>query len=261
MRYYSYVRCSTQTQMNNNGFDMQKAEIEKYVKEKGIEISGEFEDAGISGTIFERDGLQDLLASLGKDDKIIVQNTSRLWRSDSVKVFTINELKKINADVCSIEQPNYSIYNKDPNDFLVNGMLELLDQYERMTISRKLAKGRKSKAKAGNKPSGQAPLGYKWEDRYITVDYRKKYVVDLIFNKYIELKSLQALADYLESEGILTERYRPYGKKALANILHNDFYIGIVTHNGKKIQGNHEAIIDKDVFDKVQVLLSGKKKE
>ncbi len=53
----------------------------------------------------------------------------------TVKVLVHRELKKAKSDVIIIEQPNYSIYSKDPNDFLINGMIELLDQYERMSIS------------------------------------------------------------------------------------------------------------------------------
>lgn len=63
----------------------------------------------------------------------------------------------------SVEQPTYSIYTKDPNDFLINGMMELLDQYERMSINLKLARGRKQKAKTGVRGCGNTPIGYKWK--------------------------------------------------------------------------------------------------
>ena len=38
----------------------------------------------------------------------------------------------------------------------------LLDQYERLSINLKLAKGRKTKARSGQKACGVAPLGYRW---------------------------------------------------------------------------------------------------
>ncbi len=60
---------------------------------------------------------------------MIVLNTSRLWRNDTVKVLIQRELKKVKADIVSIELLTYSIYNKDLNDFLIKGMMELLDQY------------------------------------------------------------------------------------------------------------------------------------
>ncbi|EKS8371697.1 DNA recombinase [Bacillus cereus] len=43
------------------------------------------------------------------------------------KVLIQRELKKYEVDVKAIEQP--IVFTHDPNDFLVNGMLELLDQY------------------------------------------------------------------------------------------------------------------------------------
>ena len=50
-------------------------------------------------------------------DYVVVLNTNRLWRSDIVKVLIHREFNKYQVDVKSIEQPNYSIYKKDPNDF------------------------------------------------------------------------------------------------------------------------------------------------
>jgi len=70
------------------------------------------------------------------------------------KVLIQRELKKYKVDVKAIEQPNYSIYTHDPNDFLVNGMLELLDQYQRLEIALKLSRGRKKKAEQGGYAGG-----------------------------------------------------------------------------------------------------------
>lgn len=249
MSVYAYYRVSTQTQAEQNGIEMQVAEVEKYCKENEIVISGVFKDEGISGTRSDRDGLSDLLATLEKGDKVLVQNTSRLWRNDSVKVMVHHEMKKCGADIISIEQKTYSIYSKDPNDFLFNGMMELLDQYERMTISMKLAKGRKARAKTGNKPCGTAPYGYKWQGKEIAIDFNNNLVVQDIFNQYIELKSLAKLKKYCDEKGYKTSTGKDFSKQALKNIIENDFYIGIVTYAGKKVDGEHERMIDKNIFD------------
>lgn len=248
MAIYAYYRVSTQTQAERNGTEMQMAEIEKYCSLNKIEITATFKDEGISGTRADREGLNDLLAALEKGDKIIVQNTSRLWRNDSVKVMIHHELKKIGCDIISIEQPTYSIYSTDPNDFLFNGMMELLDQYERMSISMKLAKGRKARAKTGNKPCGTAPYGYKWQGNDVVIDYNNNLVVQDIFSQYIALRSLGKLKDYCDSKGYKTATGKDFSKQALKNIITNDFYIGIVTYAGKKVQGEHPAIVEKDIF-------------
>ena len=91
---------------------------------------------------------------------VVVINTSRLWRSDIVKVPIQRELKKNGCDIKSIEQPFYSIHKKDPNDFLVNGLMGLLDQYQRLEIALKLTKGRNMKAKEGGDAGGRATFGY-----------------------------------------------------------------------------------------------------
>ncbi len=41
----------------------------------------------------------------------------------------------------------YSIHKKDPSDFLIKGLMELLDQYQRLEIGLKLTKERNKKAK------------------------------------------------------------------------------------------------------------------
>lgn len=257
-KVYAYFRVSTQTQADQNGTEMQRDVVEKYCAENKIEIDSFFSDEGISGTRADRDGLNEMLAALEKGDKVIVQNTSRLWRNDSVKVMIHHELKKCGAEIISVEQPTYSIYSTDPNDFLFNGMMELLDQYERMTISMKLAKGRKSRAKTGHKPCGTAPYGYKWDGNDIVIDYNNNLVVADIFTAYIELKSLAKVKDYCDKHGYKTSTGKDFSKQAIKNIIENDFYIGIVTYADKKVDGKHEPIIDKEVFEKANEILKRK---
>lgn len=255
MAIYAYYRVSTRAQTEQNGIEMQVAEIEKYCLENKITLSGPFSDEGISGTRADREGLNDLLATLEKGDKVIVQNTSRLWRNDSVKVMVHHEMKKRGTDIISIEQPTYSIYSKDPNDFLFNGMMELLDQYERMTISMKLAKGRRARAKSGNKPCGTAPYGYRWQGNKIEADYNNNLIVKDIFEQYIILQSLGKLKDYCDTMGYRTSTGKDFSRQALKNILNNDFYAGLVTYAGKKMQGEHEPIVSKEVFDRANEIL------
>lgn len=136
----------------------QVEEIERYCRQNGLELLRIYEDKGLSGAVVdeegltvEREGLQEMLADLkGRNvSVVVVLNTSRLWRSEMAKVLIQRELKRHKVDVKAIEQPNYSIYAHDPNDILVNGMLELLDQYQRLEIALKLSRGRKKKAQQG----------------------------------------------------------------------------------------------------------------
>lgn len=255
MAIYAYYRVSTKTQAEKNGTEMQKDVVRRFCEDKGIVIEQSFEDEGISGTIENRDGLLECMANLESGDRILVQNTSRLWRKDTVKVFVVRELQKIGADVISIEQPNYTIYEKDPSNKFFNAIMEALDEYDRDIIAMKLAKGRRARAKSGNKPCGAAPYGYKWQGNEIVIDFNNNLIVQDIFRQYIELKSLAKLKAYCDGKGYKTSTGKDFSKQALKNIIENDFYIGIVTYAGKKTVGEHELIVEKFVFDNANEIL------
>ncbi|MCK4824919.1 recombinase family protein [bacterium] len=152
MNAIGYVRVSTKTQIRKGqGIRIQKDKIKEYCKNNNMDLLEIYEDKGISGAkadeeslIIDREGLQNMLTDipiLGVK-YIVVLNTSRLWRSDLVKVLIQRELKKYNVDVKAIDQPTYSIYSADdPSQFLINGMMELLDQYQRLEIALKLKRG------------------------------------------------------------------------------------------------------------------------
>lgn len=262
MDVFGYVRVSTKTQLDGYGLKTQESAIIDFCQKNDYNLIEIYRDEGISGaTIANRDGLTDLISSFNGANKVVVLNTSRLWRSDTVKVLIHREFRKKGVDIISIEQPSYSLFSRDPNDFLINGMMELLDQYERMSISMKLSKGRRTKAKGGNKACGNAPLGYKWDDKAnISVDTESASIIELIFKKYLELGSLGKLKRYLDVSGFKTSRNNKFSKQSLVEILRNDFYKGVLRHSDLIIEGNHTPLVNKIVFGKVQALLKRNRK-
>lgn len=255
MKYYAYYRVSTQTQLEENGIDMQKDVIAKHIKQNGIVLDGEFKDEAISGATVDRDGLAELLAVLEKGDKIIVQNTSRLWRDEFATAIIKRQIQSMGADVLSVEQPRYTVYQTDPNEMFINSIFELLDRYDKMLISMKLAKGRLAKAKKGDKPCGNAPYGYKWDNKEIVIDYNNNLVVIDIFKKYIELKSLEKVRLYCIEQGYKTSQGKDFSKQSLKRIIENDFYIGTMTYADRKVEGNHPVFLDKELFEKANEIL------
>lgn len=258
MNVVGYIRVSTQGQAKD-GYSLkyQEEEIKAYCKEQGWNLVQIFRDEGISGAKLneealeiDRVGLQEMLAHLSsvQIQYVVVLNTSRLWRSDIVKVLIQRELKKYGCEIKSIEQPSYSIHKKDPNDFLVNGLMELLDQYQRLEIALKLTKGRNKKAKEGGYAGGRATFGYqkqKGEKELMIHNGQAKAVKRVFELKQIHRKwPLSKLAEVLNDEGYKTTQGKLFTKVQVKRILDREsFYQGIYTYGQIQANGKHEAII------------------
>ena len=271
-KVYGYLRVSTETQAEKGfGLAAQELEIRKYCTENGLQLEELFRDEGISGNlkdtadddeISKREALVNMLAVIQPGDLVIVANTSRLWRSDMTKALVKRELMKREARVVSVQQPKFDLYSKDPNDYLINSLMEALDVYERMSISLKLARGRTVKARGGDKPAGVAPFGYKWAEdkKSVIIDQDEARVVRMIFTELQKGKSLHQVAEYLNNQGISTRRGKLWSSGNVQVIGRNKFYTGVLLHQGKEIPGNHEPIISKVQFGKAAAQLTKRKR-
>lgn len=229
----------------------QREEIARYCQENSFNLADVFSDEGISGAkanedemSMYREGLLNMLSALRTNDikYIVCLSTSRLWRSDLVKMLIHKELKKYNVDIKAIDRPNCSIYSSNPNDILVNGMLELLDTYERLEIALKLKSGRTQKAREGGYSGGGVPYGYvaKRGSKVMEIAPQRAEAVRRVF----ELKAmcpwltLQEIADTLNEEGYTTVKGKAFQPTQIMRILkHKDVY------SGNMASGKHKAIL------------------
>ena len=107
------------------------------------------------------------------------------------------------------------------------------------------------------------PIGYnsKLENHLALVDTEKAHSIKRAFElcatgEYTERQISKILFD----EGFRSRKGRKVGKSAIGKILHTHFYYSSFEWQGEIHQGNHEPIISKDLFDKVQEVLNPKKK-
>ena len=259
--FYGYCRVSTETQAEKGGgLDVQGKAINKYAAEHGIEIAEIFTDAGISGTKESRPALDRLLLETIKaGDTIIVHNTSRLWRDIFAQATIMKAVMNAGANIISIDDPEFDIYKymTDPNNFMISGMMGMLDQWERMTIARKLARGRTAKASNGAKPAGVCPYGYQYaaDKKSVEVNEAEAQLVRFMFTEGQKGRSLGQIADALNERQILTRQGKTWSRGSIQAILRNEFYTGTLYHAGQPIKGTHTPIISKVQFGKVAAQL------
>jgi hypothetical protein len=113
---------------------------------------------------------------------------------------------------------------------------------------------------------GPVPLGYASVNKKLVILPDEVETVRLIFRRYLELGSVRTLAGDLDRQGITTKRRTlstgrvvgggRFGLGGLNHLLRNRFYIGEIAYRGEIHIGDHEPILDRNLFEAVQAKLS-----
>jgi site-specific DNA recombinase len=113
---------------------------------------------------------------------------------------------------------------------------------------------------------GTPPLGYEVKVRKLVVSEAEAERVRHIFRRYVQLSAVAKLTAALAAEGHNTKRYtstsgRTFGGRAfsrghLYRILSNRIYRGEIVHKDAAYPGEHQAIIEPALWDRVQTLLA-----
>ena len=146
-------------------------------------------------------------------------------------------------------------------------MLLSFAQFEREIAGERIRdKIAASKAK-GMWMGGNVPLGYDVKDRKLIVNEVEAETVRLIFRRYAELGSVRVLGHELDRLGVVSKRREGAGgvlaggnrfsRGALYTLLQNHLYRGEIAHQGNIYPGQHDAIIDAELWQRVQEKLAG----
>jgi site-specific DNA recombinase len=106
---------------------------------------------------------------------------------------------------------------------------------------------------------GRPPaLGYDVRDRKLVVNDAEAATVRMIFERFLRAGSATALTRMLLKEGVTTKRGIPIDKGYVYRLLNNRVYLGEAVHKGVPYPGEHEAIIEERLWDRVhQILIAG----
>jgi site-specific DNA recombinase len=131
-------------------------------------------------------------------------------------------------------------------------------QFEReVTGERILDKIAASKQK-GMWMGGLVPLGYDVHERRLVANQSEAETVREIFRRYGELGSVRRLMEDLNRCGAKNGRKsggNSFFRGALYQLLSNPIYVGEVRHKGIRHPGLHEPIVDRELWEKTQLLL------
>ena len=281
-----YCRVSTEEQSENGySIDEQERLLEEWCKKMGYVIYKCYSDRGISGkNIKDRPALKELLsdAKAGKFDMVISWKINRVSRKLEDVLKIVNLLEKNNITFKSYSEP---FETDTPAGRMQFQMMALIGEFERGTIAQNVKMGMIAKAKSGNWCGGRV-LGYdlvpnnspeeeKKGKNKLEINEKEAEIVRFIFNEYSKGKGYKAITNQINKLGYKTKKGNNFSVGSIRDILTNPVYIGEIRYNVRqnwsekrrrninpnpiRVKGKHEAIIDRELWDKVQLILESKK--
>ena len=129
-------------------------------------------------------------------------------------------------------------------------------QFEREVIGERIRDKFAASRKKGMWMGGFVPLGYDVKDRKLVVNEAEAATVRMIFERFVKIGSATTLVrDSLAERASRPSSGKPVDKGYLYKLLNNRVYIGEAVHKGTAYPGEHEAIIDRTLWDKVHAIL------
>jgi site-specific DNA recombinase len=262
-----YTRKSSEEglEQNFNSLHAQREACEAFIKSQASEgwrlVKTHYDDGGISGASMERPALQHLLGDIrqGLIEVVVVYKVDRLTRSlaDFAKIVELFDAHHVSF-VAVTQQFNTS---SSMGRLTLNVLLSFA-QFEREVTGERIRDKIAASRRKGLWTSGVVPLGYDLRERRLVINPAEAEVVRQIFRRYLELGCVRLLREELDRRGVVSKsrssangpRQKGYSfsRGALYVVLSNPLYIGEVRHRGVRHPGQHQPIIDRDLWDKVQ---------
>ncbi|EDP61758.1 resolvase [alpha proteobacterium BAL199] len=255
-----YTRKSSEEglDMEFNSLDAQREACEAYVTSQKAEgwaaIRERYDDGGVSGGTLERPGLKRLIQDVeaGLIDVIVVYKIDRLSRSLMDFAKLVENFDRNQVTFVSVTQ---SFNTTTSMGRLTLNILLSFAQFEREVIGERIRDKFAASRARGMWMGGHPPLGYDVRDRKLVINEVEAATVRMIFERFVTVGSATVLARALVAEGVTTKRGKPIDKGAVYKLLNNRVYIGAAVHKGAAYPGEHEAIIDRDLWGKVHSIL------
>jgi site-specific DNA recombinase len=267
-----YTRKSTEEGLEKefNSLDAQREAGEAFVASQRHEgwscLPDRYDDGGFTGGNMDRPALRQLLADIGagKVDAVVVYKVDRLSRSllDFARMMETFDKRKVSF-VSVTQQFNTAT----SMGRLVLNVLLSFAQFEREIISERTRDKIAATRRKGKWAGGHPILGYDVDPKgyRLVINEDEAARVRAIFELYLEHEALLPVVQELERRGWVNKRYLnkagrergggAFTKTNLHRLLTNVAYIGKVRYKDEVHPGEHEAIIDAAVWERVQALL------
>lgn len=266
-----YARVSSEKQDVDLSISAQLRSLREFVTKNGYEVVKEYVDEAESGKTTARPAFREMISATRRQQKpfdlILVWKYSRFARSREDSIVFKTMLKNKGIRVVSISEPA----EDTPTGKLLEAMIESLDEFYSANLGEEVTRGMRESASRGFYLSAVPPFGYRKvrvkdggrEHTKLEVDPNQARTVTRIFGQVLEGKGLIEVVKQLNKEGIAGSRGNGWIKTSIRKILANEVYTGVAVWGRDsihdlpviRVENAWPAVIDRDTFDRVQILL------
>lgn len=273
----AYARVSSGKDEMLHSLSAQVSYYSKYIQgHRDWEYAGVYADSAVTGTKEARDEFQRMLTDCrnGRIEMIITKSISRFARNTVTLLSTVRELKNLGVDVW-FEKEN--IHSISGDGELMLTILASFAQEESLSVSENCKWRIRHNYEQGI-ANGFTIYGYNIKKRKITINEEQAAVVREIFDMYVNGQGSNIIERTLNERKIPAPGGGKWHQRTIMDLLRNEKYIGDIllqkyyseNHITKRklkndgeltsylVTENHEPIIDKDIFEKVQKIIEEK---
>ncbi len=266
MKAVIYARVSSREQEETGySLDSQIKLAEEYAKNKEFELVKIFKNSESASGKQVRKTFYEMLAFATKNKVgvILCEKIDRLTRNPKDASIIDEWIQEDDSRQIHFVKENFILSkNTRAHENLVWDMKVAIARFYTNNLSEEVRKGQKEKISQGWLPT-KPPLGYK------TVGDKGKKIhvinddvapfITKMFEKYSSgLYSIKKLSDEMYEEGFRSRNNSKVVKSRTHDLLTDPFYYGKLRWKGKVYDGQHQALISKDLFDRVQKLSSSR---
>ena len=261
MRVALYPRVSGHEQEDNYSIPEQIDRMKKYCESKDWIVYKIYTDSVQSGADMDRPGLQSMIkdCEAGKIDMVLVYKLDRLSRSQKDTMYLIEDVfEKNNVGFTSMTE-NFD--TSTPHGKFIIGILAVFAQLERSKIQERTTLGKKARAAEGKwHGSKWIPIGYDYENGLLQPNEYEKMQVLEIADLFLKRTPVRTIATMMTEKGY-KHKHGEWNAKTIKRVLSNPVNLGLIKDGDHLHPGLHDAIIDQETYDAIQVIMKERQDE
>jgi DNA invertase Pin-like site-specific DNA recombinase len=273
LRCAIYTRKSTEEGLEQafNTLQAQREAAEAYIQSQRqagwVAVTEHYDDGGFSGASLERPAMQRLLSAIdaGVIDCVVVYKVDRPSRSLLDFSRLMERFDRGGVSFVSVTQE----FNTTTSlGRLTLNILLSFAQFEREIISERTRDKLSAARRKGKWIGGWPVLGYDVDVKggRLVVNAQEAAQVREMYRIAAQAEMLEAAVRAIQTRGFQTKAWtsragkrhvaRPFNRMTLRLLLSNVLYTGAVNHKGTLHPGEHERMVEQDLWEQVNTKLA-----